>query len=169
MRPRAESPWGCTGSQGGLVGCSVELVFRPGRDNDISFLISHRVVKTEMYLKYKWNMTTVNKFCTICNIPEDSEHLFLHCTPTVRTWKHFLPLLNKVLPFKVTKTVDLLLLRIFAVKVGRKPYFLALYLTKLILYQIWIVKCSHRIHQKLTQLCTIMKRTEAIIKQRIIR
>ena len=106
----------------------------PGREKDISFLISNRVVKTWIYLKYKWNMTTVNEFCTICNTPEDIEHLFLSCTPAACTWKHFLPMLNKVLPFKVTKPVDLLLLRIFPLKAERKSYLLALYLIKLILY-----------------------------------
>ena len=97
--------------------------------------------------------------------PEDIKHLFLHCIPATRVWKHFLPLLNKVLPFQVTKTVDLILLRIFPVKVDRKSYLLALYLIKLILYQLWIVQCSHRLHQKLIQPSAIIKRTEAAIKQ----
>ena len=138
-----------------------------GRENDISFLITHRVIKTGLYLKYTWNMTTINELCTICNVPEDIEHLFIHCTSATRIWKHFLPLLNRVLPFTATKTVDLLLLKIFPVIVDRKSYLLALYLIKLILYQIWLARCSHRIHQKLIQPLTIIKRTEAAIKQRI--
>ena len=112
-------------------------------------------------------MTKVNEFCTTCNAPEDIEHLFLHCTPATRVWKHFLPLLNKVLPFKATKTVDLPLLRIFLVKVDGKSYLLALYLIKLILYQLWIARCSHRLHQKLIQPSAIIKRTEAAIRQTI--
>ena len=138
-----------------------------GRNNDISFLISHRVVKTGMYLKYTWNMTKVNEFCTICNAPEDIEHLCLHCTLATRVWTHFLLLLNKALSFKATKTVDLLLLRIFHIKVDRNSYLLALYPIKLILYQLWIARCSHRLHQKLIQPSAIITRTEAAIKQRI--
>ena len=107
------------------------------------------------------------RVCTICNAPEDIEHLFLHCTPATRVWKHFLPLLNKVLPFKVTKTVDLLLLRIFPVTVDLKSYLLASCLIKLTLYQLWVARCSHRLHQKLIQPSAIIKRTEAAIKQRI--
>ena len=125
------------------------------------------MAKMGMFLTYTWNMTKVNEFCTICNTPEDTEHFFLHCTPTTRIWKHFLPMLNKVLPFKATRTVDLLLLRIFPVKVDRKSYLLALYLIKFILYQLWIARCSHRLHQKLIQPRAIIKRTEAAIKQRI--
>ena len=132
-----------------------------GREN-ISSLISHRVVKAGMCLKYTWNMTTGNEFCTICNATGDNGHLFLNCTPATRVWKHFLLLLNKVLPFKATKTVDLLLLRVFPVKVDRKPYLLVLYLIKLILYQIWIARCSHRIHQKLIQPCAIIKRKQQL-------
>ena len=112
-------------------------------------------------------MTKVYEFCMICNAPEDIEYLFLHCTPATRVWKHFLPLLNKVLPFKVTKTVDLLMLRIFPVRVDRKSYLLASYLIKLILYQLWIARCSHRLHQKLIQPRAVIKHTEAAIKQRI--
>ena len=112
-------------------------------------------------------MTKVNELCTICNTPEDIEHFSSHCTPATRVWKHFLSLLNKVVPFKVTKTVDLLPLRIFPVKVDRKSYLLALYLIKLILYQLWITRCSHRLHQKLIQPSAIINRTEAAIKQRI--
>ena len=125
-----------------------------GRENDIPFLISHRVVKTGMYLKYTWNMTKVDEFCTICNAPE-----------ATRVWKHFLPLLNKVLPFKATKTVDVLLLKILHVKVDRKSYLLALYFIKLILYQLWIARCSHRLHQKLIQPSAIIKHTEAAINR----
>ena len=112
-------------------------------------------------------MTKVNEFCTICNAPEDIEHLFLHCTLATRVWTHFLLLLNKALSFKATKTVDLLLLRIFHIKVDRNSYLLALYLIKLILYQLWIARCSHRLHQKLIQPSAIITRTEAAIKQRI--
>ena len=125
------------------------------------------MVKTGLYLKYTWNMTSVNEFCTICNVPEDIEHLFMNCTSATRVWKHFLPLLNRVLPLTATKTADLLLLRSFLVKVERKSYLLALYLIKLILYQIWISRCSHRIHQKLIQPLTIIKRTEAAIKHEL--
>ena len=82
-------------------------------------------------------------------------------------WKQFLPLLNKVVPFKVTKMVDLLLLRIFPVKVNHKSYLLAIYLIKLILYQIWLARCSHRMQQKLIHPLTIIKGTEAAIKQQI--
>ena len=112
-------------------------------------------------------MTKVNELCMICNAPEDIKHFFLYCIPTTRVWKHFLPLLIKVLPFKVSKTVDLLLLRIFPVKVDRKSYLLALYLIKLILYQLWVARYSHRLHQKLVQPRAIIKRTEEAIEQRI--
>ena len=138
-----------------------------GHENDVTYLITHRVTKTRLYLKYTWNMPSVNERCTICNAPEDIEHLFLNCTSATLVWKHFLPVLNKVLPFKATKTVDLLLLRIFPVKVDRKSYLLALYLIKRILYEIWLARCSHRIQQKLIHPLTIIKRTEATIKQRI--
>ena len=138
-----------------------------GRENDVTYLITQRVIKTGLYLKYTWNMPTVNERCTICNTPEDIEHLFINCTSATRVWKHFLPLQNKVLPFNATKTADLLLLRIFPVKVDRKPYLLALYLIKLILYQIWLARCSHRMQRKLIHPLTIIKRTEATIKQRI--
>ena len=113
----------------------------------------------ETYVTFLCHATSYN-----CSDPEDIKHLFLKYTPATRVWKHFLPLLNKALPFKVTRTVDLLLLTIFLVKVDRKSYLLALYLIKLILYQIWIARCSHR---KLIQPCAIIKRTEAAIKQRI--
>ena len=86
-----------------------------------------------------------------------------HFTPATRVWKHFLSLLNNALPFKATKTVDLLLLRIFPEEVDRKSYLLALYL---ILYQLWITRCSHRLHQKVIQPSAIIKRTKATIKQR---
>ena len=85
-------------------------------------------------------MPTVNELCRICNAPEDIEHFFINCTSATRVWKHFLLLLNKVLLFTVTKTVDLLPLRIFPVKVDHKSYLLVLYLIKLILYQIWLAR-----------------------------
>ena len=71
-----------------------------GRENEISFLISHRVFKTGTYLEFQCNMTVANELCTICNTPEDIERLFLNCTPAAHTWEHFLPLLNKVFPLK---------------------------------------------------------------------
>ena len=63
--------------------------------------------------------------------------------------------------------MDLLLLRIFPVKVDRKSYLLALYFIKLIWYQIWLARCSHRFHQKMIQSRTIIKHTESEIKPRI--
>ena len=170
VRLRVQSRWGALGHSVASWSAVWNSCFDGpslGRESDISSLISHRVVKTGMFLKYTWNMTKVSEFCTICNAPEDIEHLFLHCTPVTRVWKHFLPLLNKVFPFKATKTVDLLLLRIFPVKVDRRSYLSALYLFKLILYQLLITRCSHRLHQKLIQPSAIIKRTEAAIKQRI--
>ena len=112
-------------------------------------------------------MTVSNNLCSICNTSEDIEHLFLHCTPAACTWEHFLSLLNEVLPFKVTKTVDLLLLRIFPVKVDRKSYLSALYLIIPILYQIWFARCSNRYDKKLIPPHMIIKHTESEIKQRI--
>ena len=112
-------------------------------------------------------MPTVNERCTICNTPEDIKHLFINCTSATRVWKYFLPLLNKVLPFNATRTMDLLLLRIFPVKVDRYSYLLALYLIKLILYQIWLARCSHRMQQKLIHPLTIIKFMEAATKQQI--
>ena len=138
-----------------------------GREDDVTYLITHRVIKTGLYLKYTWNMPTVNELCTICYAPEDIEHLFINCTSAMRVWKHFLPLLNKVLPFTATKMVDLLLLRIFPVKLDRKSYLLALYLIQLILYQIWLARCSHRMQQKLIHPLTIIKCSEVAIKQQI--
>ena len=166
VRPRAESRWNALGHNVASRAPVWNSCFDGPSLGDIS-LICHRVVKTGMYLKYKWNMTTVIESCTIWNAPEDIEHLFLSCTPAARTWKHFLPSLNKLLPFRVTKTLDLLLLRIIPVKVDRKSYLLVLYLIRLVVYQIWIFRCSHRLHQNLIQPYAIIKCTEATIKQRI--
>ena len=105
-------------------------------------------------------MTAVNELCSICNTSEDIEHRFLHCTAATCTSEHFLPLLNKVLPFKITKTVDLLPL--FPVKVDCKSY-----LIKLILYQIWLARCSHHCDKKLILPHTIIKQIESELKQRI--
>ena len=170
MKPKAEKRWRALGHNVSSWTSVWNSCFGGpslGRENNIFFLISHQVVKTGMYLRFKCNMIAANELGTICNTPEDTEHLFLNCSPDPRTWEHFLPLLNKVLLFKVTKTVDLLLFRIFPVKVDRKSYLLALYLLKLILYQIWLARCSHRLHQKLIQSHAIIKHTEVAIKQRI--
>ena len=112
-------------------------------------------------------MINVNEYCTTCNAPEDIEHLFLYCSSATRVWKYFLPLLNKILLFKATRSAALLLFLIFPVKIDRTSYLLALYLIKLILYQFWIARCSYRIHQKLIPPSAIIKRREAAIKQRI--
>ena len=120
VKPRAEACWSTLGHNIASWAAVWRSCFDGqslGRENDISFLITHRVIKTGLYLKYTWNMTTFNELCTICNVPEDIEHVFKNCTSWTRVWKQFLPLLNRVLPFTTTKTVDLLLLRIFPAKV----------------------------------------------------
>ena len=170
LSQKAENHWGPLGhnvTSWAAVWNSCFVSPSLGQENDISFLISHCVVKTGTFLKYTWHMTKVNEYCTMCNASEDIECLFLYCPAATRVSKHFLLLLNKVLPFKATRSAALLLLRIFPVKVDRKFYFLALYLIKLILYQIWITRCSYRIHQKLVSSSAIIKRTETAIKQRI--
>ena len=91
----------------------------------------------------------VNEFCALSNKIEDIDHVFLHREPAARiiSVEHFLPLLNKVLFFKVNKTTALLLLKLFPVKVERKSYLLTLHLVKLILYQLWNARCSCRFDQ----------------------
>ena len=84
VRPSAESRWSALGrivASWASVWNSCFDDLSLGLENDI-ILISHWVVKTGMYLKYKLNMTTVNEFCTICNASENIEHLFKlysHC------------------------------------------------------------------------------------------
>ena len=102
-KPRAETCWASLGHKVASWAAVWRSCFEGpslGRENDVTYLITHCVIKTGLYLKYTWNMPTVNERCIICNTPKDIEHLFINCTSATRVWKHFLPLLNKVLPMR---------------------------------------------------------------------
>ena len=49
-----------------------------GRENGVTYLAAHRVVKTSAYLKFKCGMKSISEFCVTCGQIENLEHLFHH-------------------------------------------------------------------------------------------
>ena len=80
VKPKAEKCWSALGHNVPSWASVWNSCFDGpslGRENDISFLISHRVVKMGTYLTFKCNMTAVNELCTICNTSDDTEQPLL--------------------------------------------------------------------------------------------
>ena len=69
LKPKAEKQWLATLPQPPTwpgVWASCHKGWNTGDENEMSYLVAHRVVKTSAYLKSKCGMKSVSKFCASC-------------------------------------------------------------------------------------------------------
>ena len=137
-----------------------------GHENEVSFLIAHRVVKTSAYLKFKCGMRSVSEFCTACGQIEDLEHLFISCESAKQVWKEFTPILQKIIP-KENLGLNVLLLRDFQTKHPKRAANLATYLMKMILHKLWTTRCAHPFDRRQVSAQDTINQIKTELKQRI--
>ena len=138
LEPKAEMQWLAILPQpptwpGVWASCHGDL--STGHENEVSFLVAHRVVKTLTYLKFKCGMRSVSEFCTACGQIEDLKHLFISCESAKQVWKEFTPILQKIIP-KENLGLNVLLLWDFQTKPPKRAANLATYLMKMILHKL---------------------------------
>ena len=96
-----------------VVWASCHKGLNTGQENEVSYLITHRVTKTAAYLKFRCGMKSMSEFCGTCGQIEDLEHLFLTYDSAKQVWKQFIPILKKILPGEPLTGARALLLQNF--------------------------------------------------------
>ena len=170
LRPKAEQQWLNALSQvprWPVTWASCHKGMNTGQENEVSYLIAHQVVKTSAYLKFKFGMKSISEFCVVCGQIEDLEHLFLTCEKSKQVWRHFVPILEKILPGETLIGANPLLLRNFQNKHPKLPTNLAQYLIKMILHKMWVSRCACLFDRKLTSAEDIIAQIKAEVKRRI--
>ena len=116
LRPKAEQQWQAILPQTPewpVVWASCHKGLNTGQEDEVSYLITHRVMKTSAYLKVKCGMKSISEFCVTCGQIEDLEHLLLTCEKTKLVWKQLTIILEKIIPGETLTGTKALLLRVF--------------------------------------------------------
>ncbi len=112
-----------------------------GSENDVSWKILHRVLKTSSYLK-SWGLRISDQCDACCGI-EDLYHLFLHCPIAKAVWSHFSSPLSSLLgSFSLNPST--VFFHQFPIYLPKYCKMLVNYLLKLIKYFLWTVRCKRK-------------------------
>eukprot|EP00112_Aurelia_sp_Birch-Aquarium-sp1_P012597 Seg265.3 transcript_id=Seg265.3/GoldUCD/mRNA.D3Y31 product="Transposon TX1 putative 149 kDa protein" protein_id=Seg265.3/GoldUCD/D3Y31 len=135
-----------------------------GFENDVIWKIYHRVLKTASYVK-SWGLR-VSDSCDICAVPEDIEHVFLHCHVSLKVWEFINTyIVNLLGTFEVS--CQFLFFFEFPRSKNRNAKKLSTYLLKLCIYQIWLHRCERRFERIPARSESVISAIRAEIKERI--
>ena len=105
----------------------------PPPSKDLHYRLLHYSTKSNNYM-HKCSKN-INPNCKHCGLTEDNLHLFTKCKRISKVWKHYQPLLTKLLrkshtPLQHTLTISVISTHKHTIK-------LTLTITQLILFEIW--------------------------------